>query len=166
MSTNSINSASTVTQETEESSSNNKIEVILPNKIKNNVEIINVGDITLDEYNYPEISITFKLLETTNTSSMSSSHGQMWIIGLPQDESGIDVREIIPDFNEWRTKDYNGNIFKEFLEGEPDETITMTFTGENNIELFEKDKTKIEAGKAKTLNAIKKVKKFKLKITQ
>ena len=59
----------------------------------------------------------------------------------------------------------DGKMFKEFLEGDIDETITLHFSGERNIELYEKDNNKIEAGKKKTEEAAKKLGKFKLSIT-
>ena len=35
----------------------------------------------------------------------------------------------MPNYDQWRTNDSNGSEFKEFLEGEPGNTITLEFTG-------------------------------------
>lgn len=98
------------------------------------------------------MSITFKLLSTVNTSSMLSEYGQMWIIGIGQTEKGVDVKELLPNYGEWRSGDSEGKEFKEFLESEPEETITMEFTGSKD------DSQDVSSD-------LEKVKKFKLKIT-
>lgn len=144
-------------------------QVILPSEIKDAVEIIPEDDgnlyVDFSDLKYPEISITFKLLKQVNTSSLLGSTKQMWIVGRAQDSKGRDIKELNCDYNEWRTSDSDGSQFKEFLEGEVDNTITMTFTGDNNVELFEKDQAKIEEGENITTEACKKFAKFKLLIS-
>ncbi len=144
-------------------------DILLPAQLKGKVEVLNGDDdcipVELNNNNYPEITITFKLLGKVNTASLASAYGQLWIVGEAQDNAGRAVKDILPSYGEWRTDDSDGSEFKAFLESEPDETITLSFTGESNIELFEKDQSKIDAGIAKTTAACKKVGKFKLKIT-
>ena len=129
-------------------------DVILPSELDGCVEIVNGEEdcipIDINDDGYPSISITFKLLRSVDTSSLSSEYGQLWIVGFPQDASGRDVRSIIPNYNEWRSEDSDGKIFKGFLEGDPESTITLTFTGESNVKLFEEDEAKKEAGHKKT----------------
>lgn len=143
-------------------------DIKLPSQLKGVVEVLNGEDdyipVTLDEHHFPQISITFKLLKTMDTTPLQSSYGQFWIYGVPQDAQGRDVKAIVPNYNEWRSDDGEGSMIKEFLEGEPDETITFTFKGESNIELFEKDQAKIDAGVEKTSEACKKVAKFKMSL--
>lgn len=145
-------------------------QIILPAQLKDAVEIIPEDDgnlyVDFDKNNYPEISITFKLLKQVNTGSLVGSTKQMWIVGSAQDAKGRDIKELNPDMQagEWRTGDSSGDEFKTFLEGDVDNTITMTFTGENNIELFEKDQSKIDEGIKITTDACKNVAKFKLSI--
>lgn len=138
-------SADNETEETKPS-----LEVILPSTLKGKVEVAFCGEVTKSNYGFPEVEIGFKLLQTVNTSSLVSSYGQMWIVGVGQDEKGRDVKELLPNYGEWRTGDSNGKEFKEFLESEPGETINMTFTGGNDGDVSE---------------GINKVAKFKLKIT-
>lgn len=143
-------------------------DIKLPSQLKGVVEVVNGEDgyipVTIGDYHFPEISITFKLLKTIDTTPLQSSYGQFWIYGVPQDAQGRDVKDIVPNYNEWRSDDSDGTMIKEFLEGEPDETITFTFKGENNIEPFEKDQAKIDAGVEKTTAACKKVAKFKMSL--
>lgn len=125
--------------------------VILPSALKGKVEVIH-AEKSVGSYGYPTMEITFKLLSTVNTASLCSTYGQMWIVGVGQTESGVDVKELLPNYREWRSGDSDGNEFKTFLEGEPDETITLEFTGDkDNSQDVESD--------------LEKVKKFKLKIT-
>ncbi len=140
------------------------IEVILPNSLNGKVEVINVNGVNLDSNGYPEVDVTFKLVAKVSTSSLVGSTNQLWIAGIGQDANGVDVKDLLPNYKEWRTDDSDGTEFKSFLESEPGATITMTFTGENNVELFEKEQAKIDAGRAKTEAAASKVKKFKLKL--
>lgn len=126
------------------------LEVILPSSLKGKVEVAFCGEVTENRYGYPEVEIGFKLLQTVNTSSLVSSYGQMWIVGVGQDENGRNVKELLPNYEEWRTGDSDGKEFKEFLESEPGETINMTFTGGKEGDVSE---------------GIDKVAKFKLKIT-
>lgn len=137
----------------------------LPASIKNKVEVVGNEDgyfpLYLDKYNYPSIDVTFKLLETVNTEPLASSYGQMWLHGVPQKSNGANVSDLLPSYGEWRSDDSDGRMFKNFLESEPGETITLTFNGENNIELFEEDQSKINAGIAKTRAACKEVVSFK-----
>lgn len=157
--------ASSDTDEETDATAPSGVEVILPPSIKNNVEVVSASDVEIDSDSYPSISVTFKLSGKANTAALTGSTNQMWIVGVPQDASGASVRDIIPNYGEWRTDDSDGNEFKEFLEGEVGSTITMTFTGDNCTELFEKDQDKIDAGRNKVEKASAKVKKLKLKIT-
>lgn len=147
-------------------------QIMLPSAIKGCVEIIPEDDgnvyVDFNSHNYPEISLTFKLLKKVDTSSLVSEYGQMWIVGHAQDVKGREIDDLNPKnitSREWRCGDSDGKKFKEFLESDIDETITLQFTGESNIELFEKDNDKIEAGKKKTEEAAKKLGKFKLSLT-
>ncbi len=126
--------------------------VLLPSQLKGKVEVVS-AEKSVGSYGYPTMDITFKLLSKVNTSSMCSQYGQMWIVGVGQTESGVDVKELLPNYREWRSGDSDGNEFKSFLEGDPGETITLEFTGDNeSSDDVEKD--------------LEKVKKFKLKITK
>lgn len=125
--------------------------VILPSQLKGKVEVIS-AEKSVASYGYPAVSVTFKLLSKVSTSSMCSQYGQMWIIGVGQNENGVDVKELLPDYREWRSGDRDGSEFKQFLEGDPDDTITLEFTG---------DKENSDDVSAD----LNKVKKFKLKIT-
>ena len=148
-------------------------QIVLPSSIKGCVEIIPEDDgnvyVDFDSNNYPVISLTFKLLKKVGTSSLVSEYGQMWIVGHAQDAKGREIDDLNPKSitsREWRCGDSDGKKFKEFLEGDIDETITLQFTGESNIETFENDNDKIEAGKKKTEEAAKKLGKFKLSLTK
>lgn len=145
-------------------------DIILPSQLKGKVEVINGEDgyipVYLDEYNYPQIDITLKLLKKVDTSTLKgAAYDQFWVIGVPQDKSGRAVKSIIPNYGEWRSNDSAGDEIDQFLSGEPESTITFTYTGTNNTELFEKDEAKIQAGKEKTIEGCKKIAKFQLKIT-
>ena len=83
---------------------------------------------------------------------MCNEYGQLWIVGVGQTENGVDVKELLPYYREWRSGDSDGEEFKEFLESEPDETITLEFTGDKE------SSDDVESD-------LEKVKKFKLKIT-
>ena len=137
------------------------LDVSLPSALKGNVEII-AADKYIGDYGFPTVDVTFKLLKNVNTSGLCSSYGQMWIVGIGQDSNGVTVRDLLPSYDEWRSGDSDGHEFKDFLEGEVGETITLSFTGDNNTELFEEDQSKIDAGKAKTEAGLEKVEKFKL----
>lgn len=105
--------------------------ITLPSEIENDVEIIRASK-AVSKYGSPTIKIIFKLLNTVNTSSMCSPAGQMWIVGHAYDEEGIEMESLQQDtkyIKEWRTEDSYGRDYKEFLESEPGETITLTFTG-------------------------------------
>lgn len=123
--------------------------VLLPSQLKGKVEVIH-AEMSVGSLDYPSMEITFKLLSTINTSSMCSQYGQMWIVGVGQTENGVDVKELLPSYREWRSDDSDGREFKEFLESEPGETITLEFTGANKSSNVKSD--------------LEKVKKFKLKI--
>ena len=126
--------------------------VILPSSLKGKVEVVS-AERGLGRYGFPEITITFKLLKKVNTSSMCSAGGQMWLVGVGQDEKGIAVKSLLPNYDEWRSGDSSGSDFKDFLEGDPDDTITMEFSGsKESSDDVETD--------------LKKVVKFKLKITK
>ena len=135
----------------EESSSFDLSNVLLPSQLKGKVKIIS-AEKSVGSYGYPQMEITFKLLSKVNTSSLCSEYGQMWIVGVGQTENGVDVKELLPSYCEWRSGDSDGKEFKEFLESEPDETITLEFTGDNS------SSNDVSAD-------LEKVKKFKLKIT-
>ena len=144
------------TDENEESESESESEfgldnVILPSQLKGKVEVISASK-SVGSYGYPKMEVTFKLLKKVSTSSMCSSYGQMWIIGVGQTENGVDVKELLPNYREWRSGDSDGKEFKEFLEGDPGETITLEFTGDNE-------------NSSDVSSDLEKVKKFKLKIT-
>lgn len=141
------------------------LDVSLPSALKGSVEIV-AAEKYMGDHDFPTVDVTFKLLKNVNTSSLCSGYGQMWIVGVGQDANGVSVRDLLPSYNEWRSGDSDGHEFKEFLEGEVGETITLSFTGDNNIELFEKDQSKIDAGKAKTEAGLEKVEKFKLTLTK
>ena len=125
--------------------------VLLPSQLKGKVEVIN-AEKSVSSIGFPSMEITFRLLSTINTSSMCSQYGQMWIVGVGQTENGVDVKELLPSYREWRSGDSDGKEFKEFLESEPGETITLEFTG-----------SKESSNDVKS--DLEKVKKFKLKIT-
>lgn len=114
----------------------NVSDISLPQYLRGKVEIVpdDNGKIPVgfNEYDTPEIEITFKLLKTVSTAPISTSYGQLWIIGLPKDKSGRTIREITPNYDEWRTRDIDGKNFKQFLESEPGETITMSFSGQRS----------------------------------
>jgi len=126
------------------------IEVILPSALRGKVEVAYCSDVTEGKYGYPEVEIGFKLLQTVNTSSLASSYGQLWIVGVGLDEQGRNVKELLPNYEEWRSGDSDGKEFKEFLESNPGETINLTFSGGKEGDVSE---------------GIKKVAKFKLKLT-
>lgn len=146
----SVEGSSSDEEEREETSSFELSNVLLPSQLKGKVEVIN-AEKSVGSNGYPSMEITFRLLSTINTSSMCSQYGQMWIVGVGQTENGVDVKELLPFYREWRSGDSDGKEFKEFLESEPDETITLEFTGSkessNDVE-----------------SDLEKVKKFKLKI--
>ena len=125
-------------------------DVKLPSQLKDKVEIVKVSKKVLNN-NYPEVTITFKLLSTVDTKPLCSRGGQMWIIGVGQDEDGADVEELLPGYREWRSGDRTGDQFKGFLESDPGETITLSFTGNTS--------PNVRAD-------LEKVKKFKLKLTK
>lgn len=125
--------------------------VILPSQLKGKVSVVSASK-SVNSYGYPEVSVTFKLLSKVNTKSMCSSYGQMWIVGVGQNASGVDVKELLPNYKEWRSDDSDGDQFKSFLEGSPGETITLDFTGSKD------NSNNVSADLAK-------VAKFKLKIT-
>lgn len=161
--------AVTQPQEEEKPVSIQPEDVILPSSIKGKVKVVNGEDgyipVVLSEYDSPEITITFELLERVNTTPLASSYGQLWIVGFAQDKAGRTIKEILPSVDEWRTEDSGGEYFKAFLESEPGETITLTFTGSNGLAWNEKDEDKIAAAMENTKQAMAKVGKFKLRIT-
>lgn len=111
-------------------------DISLPQQLKGKVEIVTDESgkipVTFNKYDIPEIEITFRLLKKVPTAGIATSYGQLWIVGLPKDRSGRTIKEIVPNYNEWRTEDSNGSQFKAFLESEPGETITLAFTGSKN----------------------------------
>ncbi|MDY6297800.1 MAG: hypothetical protein SPL50_05900 [Alloprevotella sp.] len=155
ISTEGASSEETESEETSEStegtSSFDLNNVLLPSQLKGKVEVIS-AEKSVDSYGFPSMNITFKLLSKVNTSSMCSEYGQMWIVGVGQTENGVDVKELLPNYREWRSGDSDGKEIKGFLEGEPGETLTLEFTGSNE------SSSNVESD-------LEKVKKFKLKIT-
>ena len=125
-------------------------DVSLPSQLKDKVEVIRVSK-KVKSTGYPEVTVTFKLLSTVNTKPLCGSTNQMWLIGIGQDEDGADVEELLPGYREWRSQDRDGRQFKEFLESEPGETITLSFTGNDS---------------GSTRSDLERVAKFKLKITK
>lgn len=138
-------------ESTEGASSFDLNNVLLPSQLKGKVEVIS-AEKSVDSYGFPSMNITFKLLSKVNTSSMCSEYGQMWIVGVGQTENGVDVKELLPNYREWRSGDSDGKEIKGFLEGEPGETLTLEFTGSKD------SSSNVESD-------LEKVKKFKLKIT-
>lgn len=83
---------------------------------------------------------------------MENPYGQVFIYGVPQDKNGRAISEIMPNYGEWRPNDSDGDKFKEFLKGDVDGTITLSFSGTSP----EFDK------KCDNENGCKKIAKFKL----
>lgn len=125
--------------------------VILPSQLKGKVEVIN-AEKEVSSIGFPEVTVTFKLLQKVNTAPLLSEYGQMWIVGAGQKANGVDVKSLMPSYNEWRTDDSDGTEFKNFLESEPGETLTLTFSGD-------KEGGDVEQG-------LQEVEKFKLKLTK
>lgn len=147
----SLQSAETSVDDNSEESAFPTDNVILPSSLKGKVEVTSVEK-GIGRYGFPEVSVTFKLLKKVNTSSLCNAGGQMWIVGVGQNEQGRDVKELLPNYGEWRSGDSDGSEFKDFLEGDPDDTITLDFTGDKD------SSNDVEAD-------LEKVKKFKLKLT-
>ena len=116
-------------ESSEEDSSFELSNVLLPSQLKGKVKVVS-AEKSVSGYGYPSMEITFELLKKVNTSSMCSQYGQMWIVGVGQTENGVDVKGLLPNYREWRSDDSDGKEFKEFLESEPGETITLEFTGD------------------------------------
>lgn len=126
--------------------------VLIPSVLKGSVEIIN-AEKSVSSYGFPEMDITFKLLKKVDTSSLLSEYGQMWIIGIGQSDNGVDIKELLPNYDEWRSEDSEGTEFKAFLESEPGETITLQFTGgKDNSQNVSEDLEKVEKFKLKLTN--------------
>lgn len=102
--------------------------ISLPSVLKGKVEIVEASKYV--ENNFPYMSITFKLLKPINTSSLTSPYGQMWIVGAGQNANGTNIKAFMPNYGEWRSQDSDGREFKNFLEGEPGETINLVFSGD------------------------------------
>jgi hypothetical protein len=141
--------------------------ILFPSQLKGAVEVVPEDDgnvyVDFDEHNYPNIRLTLKLIH-----QVPVPEGQIWLVGHAQDEKGRDIDDLNPKSitsREWRSQDSDGDMIKSFLGGDVDETVTFVFVGENNIELFERDESKIEAGKNTTQAAAKKFAKFKLSLT-
>ena len=140
--------------------------IIFPSQLKGAVEVVPEDDgnvyVDFDEYNYPTIQLTLKLVH-----QVPVPEGQIWLVGHAQDEKGRNIDDLNPKnitSREWRSQDSVGDMIKSFLCGEVGETVTFEFHGESNIGLFEEDKSKIEAGKNTTQAAAKKFVKFKLSL--
>ena len=141
--------------------------ILFPSQLKGAVEVVPEDDgnvyVDFDEYNSPNIRLTLKLIH-----QVPVPEGQIWLVGHAQDDKGRDIDDLNPKSitsREWRSQDSDGDMIKSFLGGDVDETVTFVFVGENNIELFERDESKIEAGKNTTQAAAKKFAKFKLSLT-
>ena len=108
-------------------------DIILPSQLKKFVEVINGAEGSLNITNgagdIPHLEITFKLLKKTSSKAYENPYGQVFIYGIPQDESGRSISEILPSYGEWRPDDSDGSKFKEFLNGDVGETITLSFSG-------------------------------------
>lgn len=142
---------SSESDEVEESSLSTE-NILLPSQLKGSVEVIEASK-GLTSLGYPEVTVTFKLLKTVNTAPLLSQYGQMWIVGVAQNEKGVDVKDLLPSYKEWRSHDSDGNEFKSFLEGEPDDTITLEFTGSKD-------------NSSNVASDLNQVEKFKLKLTK
>lgn len=141
--------------------------IIFPSQLKGAVEVIPEDDgniyVDFDEYNYPTIQLTLKLV-----NQVPVPEGQIWLVGHAQDEKGRNINDLNPkniSSHEWRSQDSDGDMIKSFLSGEVGETVTFEFNGESNIQLFERDQAKIEEGKSITRDAAKKFAKFKLSLS-
>lgn len=142
--------------------------ILLPSTLKGFVEVVPEDDgnvyVDFDDHNYPTINLTLKLVKKTS----APSH-QVWLVGFAQDEKGRNIEDLNPKSitsREWRSQDSDGGMIKNFLNGDVGETVTFTFSGESNIELFEEDEGKIEDGKMKTSAAAQKFVKFKLTLSE
>ncbi len=122
-------------------------DVVLPSQLKDKVEVIKVSKKVSN--GFPHVAVTFKLLSTVNTKPLCGYTNQFWIVGFAQDEDGAPIDAL--GSGEWRSGDSRGDQFKEFLEGEPGETITLSFSGINPPNVSAE---------------LDKVKKFQLKITK
>ena len=141
--------------------------ILFPSKLKSAVEVVPEDDgnvyVDFDEYNYPTIQLTLKLVRRVPVPE-----GQIWLVGHAQDEKGRNINDLNPKSitsREWRSQDSDGDMIKNFLSGDIGETVTFEFHGESNIELFERDESKIEEGKNTTQTAAKKFAKFKLSLS-
>ena len=137
--------------------------ISLPSELKGKVEVVPEDDgyiyVDFDD-NYPKLSLTLKLIEKVPVPDK-----QRWLVGHAQDEKGRNIEDLNPKditSREWRSEDSDGNMVKDFLTGEVGETITLNYTGESNVDLFEKDDSKIKEGKEITKKAAEKFAKFKL----
>ena len=150
-------SESNTTSKEESSTKASGIEVILPSPLRGKVEVTHVSKAYTTEYGSAAIDVNFKLLQTVNvTPDMHGSPGgQVWIVGEVQDAGGLTIKDLMPFYNEWRTKDSYGREFKAFLQSEPGETINMTFTGSD-----------AENSSESVSDLCEKVAKFKLKFSK
>lgn len=126
-------------------------DVVLPSQLKGKVEVIKAKK-SVGKYGNPTVEITFNLISTVDTGPLCSRGGQMWIVGVGQDEDGVDVKELLPNYKEWRSDDMDGTKFKDFLEGDPDDTITLEFVGSKD------DSSNVASD-------LQKVERFKLRLT-
>lgn len=133
--------------------------ITLPSQLKGKVELVE-ADLSAGKYG-PEMSITFKLLEKVPTAGLVSEGGQMWIVGAGLNEKGAEVKTLMPTYKEWRTSDSEGSSFKNFLESDPGETITMEFNGASGDEWAVEQVPNLNVNEE-----LKKVKKFKLFLTK
>ena len=144
-------------------------DVLLPSALKGKVKVINGEDdcipFEINRYGSPEVTITFELIQTVQTAPLASSYGQLWLVGVAQDKAGRTIKDLLPSYDEWRSGDSDGSEFKAFLESEPGETLTLSFSGNSCVEWNEEDPDKIAEGEQKVADGLKKVAKFKLKIT-
>ncbi len=150
-------SVSTTKSNKESSTKASGVEVILPSSLRGKVEVTHVSKAYPGEYGFAAIDVNFKLLQKVNvTPDMHGSpSGQVWIVGEVQDANGLTVKDLMPNYNEWRTDDSDGSEFKTFLQSEPGETINMTFTGSD-----------AENSSESVSDLCEKVAKFKLKFSK
>lgn len=144
------NTSSSQSESSQTASSNDLSNIILPNQLKGKVEVLS-AEKSITNYGYPAMTIQFKLLSKVNTAPLISEGGQMWIIGVGETESGSPVKSLLPNYGEWRSGDSDGEIFKNFLEGDPDDTITLEFKGDKS------ESTNVSAD-------LEQVKKFRLRL--
>ena len=108
------------------------IEIELPSEIKDNVEVIKVSK-SKDRFGSPIISVTFNLLATVDTKNFAGKNG-IYLLGVAQDEDGVEIEELTPTSSGWASLD--DKKFIKFLEGEPGNKERIEFYGnDRNIDV-------------------------------